>query len=535
MPTPPKSAPAGKFQFHWLSITRILWKSKVSLLVMSLVLSGAAVLIVRELPTTYKADCLLLVVEQKIPDKYVTATVNTDPQQRLAAISHLILSNQRLQSIIETFGLYKKERETMTIEQIMNRMREQDITLRLESGLSNTRPDAFRISYEARDPKLAADVANRLATLIIEENSRNREGHAEDTSQFIQVELQRAKQTLDGLEARVGQWKLSHNGELPEQESALSAALAGLQVRLQGNQEGLNRSDQSKALLENSLHQAESSLGTLERTVQEAKDLATRKGQTSIDPGTTAVPARLKTRREILTEELASLSQRYGDGHPEIRRRKAELAELPPDKEDTPKRTVSGTGQTSTAPQEPAVPPAITAAVLAERERVSSLRVQLSLAVKDFEAAKTERTRILREIEACQGRIDRLPIREQEIAALTRDYEMAKENYKSLLNNKLSAAMAADLERSQQGERFSLIDKARVPDQPYRPNRPVFYSLGIVLSIALSALVILGRRLPQDTMLGEWELTPGVIVLGRVPRIETSDRGLATLAPGATS
>jgi succinoglycan biosynthesis transport protein ExoP len=258
LPTPPpKPAPPGRFQLHWLSITRILWKSKFSLVALWLVLGLVCVAIVHQLPAIYKADCLLLVVEQKIPDKYVTATVSTDPQLRLAAISHLILSNEHLQNIIETFGLYKKEQATMTKDELINRMREKDITLRLESGLSNTRPDGFRISYEAKDPKLAADVANRLATLIIDENSRTRENQAEDTSQFIGGQLQHAKQTLDGLEARVGQWKLSHNGELPEQENALAASLASLQVKLQGNQEGLNRADQSKALLSTSLSLAE--------------------------------------------------------------------------------------------------------------------------------------------------------------------------------------------------------------------------------------------------------------------------------------
>jgi succinoglycan biosynthesis transport protein ExoP len=542
LPTPTPTPQAGRLQFHWLSITRILWKSKISLLSLWLAVGLALAAIIHELPAIYKAECLLLVVEQKIPDKYVSATVNnTDPQVRLAAISHLILSNQHLQNIIDTFDLYKNERETMTKDQLINRMREKDISLTLESGLSNTRPDAFRISYEAKDPKLAADVANRLATLIIDENSRTRESQAEDTSQFIGAELQRSKQSLDALESRVSQWKLTHQGELPEQENALSAAFASLQVKLQGNQEGLNRADQSRALLANSLSLAQSSFSTLERSAEEAKEQAKRRPQTTpvVDPITSLpAPAPVKTRRQILKEELAQLSLRYGEEHPEIRRRKAELAELPPDREEPPvpaKTPASGTSTSApaAAPSEPAVPSTITTAILAERERVSNLRVQLDLANKEFESAKAERVRILRDLEGTQARIDRLPLREQEMASLTRDYEMAKENYKSLLDRKLSASMATDLERSQQGERFTLIDKARVPDQPAKPPRKILYAVDGLLSLIISALVILARRLPKDTMLGEWELTPGVVVLGRVPRIETAKLGLAGASGGA--
>jgi polysaccharide biosynthesis transport protein len=538
LPTPNTPANAARFQFHWLSITRILWKSKIALVALWLVVGVALAAIVHELPAIYRAECLLLVVEQKIPDKYVTATVNTDPQIRLAAISHLILSNQHLQSIIDTFDLYKTERQTMTKDQLINRMREKDISLALESGLSGTRPDAFRISYEAKDPKLAADVANRLAALIIDENARTRENQAEDTSQFIGAQLQQAKQTLDTLESRVSQWKLTHNGELPEQENALSASFASLQVKLQGNQEGLNRADQSRALLANSLSLAQSSLSTLERSAEEAREQAKRRPQTAAPDPITGIPAPppAKTRRQELKEELATQSLRYGDEHPVIRRLKAELAELPPDKVEpapAPVKNTTSSTQATAAVSEPAVPQSILTAIMAEKERVSNLRVQLDLANKEFESSKAERVRIMREVEATQARIDRLPLREQEMAALTRDYEMAKQNYKSLLDRKLSASMATDLERSQQGERFTLIDKARVPEQPAKPPRRILYSVAAILSLAISALVILAKRLPKDTMLGEWELTPGVIVLGRVPRIETSALGLADASSGA--
>ncbi len=370
--------------------------------------------------------------------------------------------------------------------------------------------------------------------LINSENSRSRENQAEDTSQFIGAELQQAKKTLDGLEARVGQWKLSHNGELPEQENALSASLASLQVKLQGNQEALNRADQSRTLNANNLSLAESSLATLERSADEAKEQAKHVRATPVETAPVEAPVRPKTRREILKEELASLSQRYGDEHPEIRRRKAELAELPPDKEEppAPKRVVTANPQPA---NQEVVPASITAAIIAGKERIASLRVQLELSTKEYEAAKQDRVRIVHELEAAQAHIDRLPIREQEMAGLTRDYEMAKEHYKSLLDRKLSASMATDLERSEQGERFTIIDRARVPDQPYKPPRTVFYIVGVISSLLIGAVGILARRLPKDTMLGEWELTPGVVVLGRVPMIAASERGLSALPHGANS
>ena len=38
--------------------------------------------------------------------------------------------------------------------------------------------------------------------------------------------------------------------------------------------------------------------------------------------------------------------------------------------------------------------------------------------------------------------------------------------------------------------------------------------------------------LGQAGVLGEWELTPGIVVLGRVPKIETNSHKFAPATPG---
>jgi polysaccharide biosynthesis transport protein len=538
---PQRAQQLGPFGYHWRSIGRVLWEGKVSALAIWLTLTLAVVLVVRMLPSVYKADCLMLVVGQKIPEKYVASTVTSAPQERLAAISHLILSNERLESIISTFHLYEADRGAVPQEDIVKRMREKDIELTLEAGLSETRPDAIRISYQAKDPKTAADVTNRLASLIIAENSRSRQGRATDTSQFIESQLQEARQRLDKLEAQVSQFKVAHNGELPEQETSLNGSLARLQVRLQGNQEAVNRAEQSKILFENNLTQAESSLATLERSALEAKEAAKRKAAAAVaDPAAFGPLARPKTRAEILQEELASLRQRYGKDHPEIRRRVAELAELPVEKADnageTAKPSAANARAQAVLDQEAAALPAgLEAAIVVQKERVADLRVQRELTVKEIATTNAERQRIGQEIEADQARIDKLPIREQEMAALTRDYEIAKENYKSLLDKRLSAGMASEMESSQQGEEFTLIEPARTPQRPFKPKRELLYAAGGILSLAISVLVVLGIRLPQDKVVGEWELGPGVVILGRVPQIKPQKGRIVSFDTGGAT
>ena len=45
--------------------------------------------------------------------------------------------------------------------------------------------------------------------------------------------------------------------------------------------------------------------------------------------------------------------------------------------------------------------------------------------------------------------------------------------------------MAADLERHQEGENFSILDPANLPDKPSFPNRPMFALGGLAGGLAL--------------------------------------------------
>jgi uncharacterized protein involved in exopolysaccharide biosynthesis len=295
-----------------------------------------------------------------------------------------------------------------------------------------------------------------------------------------------------------------------------------LQARLQGDQEAVNRADQARILVEGNLSQAESSLAALQQAETEAKDVAKRKAAAAaaeaIAQAAAASAAKPKTRIEVLQEELASLQLRYGPDHPEIRRRQAELAELKAADAKNPK--VTPVPRPIAAPDLDATVTAnLATAILGQKERLADLRAKRELAVKEVSTSDAERQDIGKEIESLQARIDRLPLREQEMASLTRDYEIAKANYKSLLDKKNSAEMAADMENSQRGEEYTLVEPAHVPERPFKPKRELLYLGGAVLSLLIGLLAVLMVRLPRDKILGEWELGPGVVILGRVPQI----------------
>jgi polysaccharide chain length determinant protein (PEP-CTERM system associated) len=511
-----------KLELNPLSVLRALWKGKFWILAIVGLGAAAATYIVHSLPAIYRSEALILVDTQKIPERYVASTVNTEVQDRLMTIRQQILSTTRLLKIIENFNLYRDERKSMSQEEVIEKMR-LDISVNLEKGWTRDRPGAFRVGYTGRNPALITEVANQLAGLFIDENIRTREKQANGTAEFIDSQLQEAKKALDDLEAKVSQYKISHNGELPQQETSLAGTLSRLQVELQGNQDGINRAQQNKVMLQSALSMAEASESALARALEQRPNTRVDSSGRIVE---TVVP---KKRSELLQAQYDALSLRYKPGYKDMialqkeidRQKKLEETE---NAELAAKPKLTGTATPEATPEVPQNPLA-QEQLRRERERVENIKTQLSLLEKELAQRNTDRERILKSISQYTARLERLPVREQEMAAVTRDYELQKLHYKSLLDKKLSAGMATDMEHRMQAEKFTLLDPARVPEKPISPNRPFLRTLGIVISLGLALGLVFVKDLRSNRVQGEWELPAGVAVLGRVPFIRITGPG----------
>lgn len=509
---------AERFYLPPLSLLRAVWKRKLAVCLIA-VLGGAVTAgVAYKWPPTYKSETVILVESQRIPQTFVEATVNDDLKERLSNLSAQILAYSRLLEIVKKFDLYHKDRQTHAEEEIIEKMRG-DIDIQLVKGWSPERPGSFRISYEGRNPAVVALVANELGNLFIEENLRAREMQATGTSQFLDNQLADAKRRLEEQEAKLSQYKLEHQGELPEQENSLIASLNRLQTQLQGVQDGLNRAQQNKVLLENSLQSGQETAAVMARFAQTTGVSAASASSLGSDPRSI----------KSLEAQLAELRTRYTEDYPEVQSVKASLAEAKKraseldagaqSSKDQQAATGASTDAVANLDKVETDDPSLAATMAHERERLDDLKAQKTIASKQITTLNAERQQILAKIASIQAHVDRLPVREQQLASITRDYEITKANYKSLLDKKLAAGMAADMEKRQKSERFTMIEPARVPEIPSKPNRPLIAGIGALVSLLLAIAFPLGKAVQENVVLGEWELPKDILVLGRVPVI----------------
>ncbi len=504
-------------QFRPLSIIRALWRRKLLIIVLALLGTGATIALVSSMQPVYTARATILVESQKIPETFVPSTVQTALEARLDTLKEQVLSHDRLWGLIETLRLYEDERKTLTREEVVGLMRK-DISITLVRGWSARGPGAFRVEYETGRPEVAAEVVNRIGMFFVNENLRQRTSEAEGTSEFLDRQLAEAEARLRQQESKLAAFKVSHNGELPQQEPALLAGINQSRAELLGVQEGLGRAQQNKLILENSLADAEAILRERRQARQKAASRSAAEAANSVSAP--PPPSAL----EEAQRQLRSLRARYYDSHPEVERMLAEVARL--------RREEAEAAAAARTPQTPAAAGRTEAARTdlpatdgrqddrLEGNRIQDLRAQIALVTQEIERLESRRTRVLEEVAESQRRLQAIPVREQELAAVTRDYDTSKANYAALLNKKLAADIATNMERWQKSQKFMMLEPGQVPEKPTRPRRRLLIASGTAFSwlaaVALSFLL----ELKKNALLGEWELPASTNILACIPKMK---------------
>jgi len=443
------------------------------------------------IPAMYRSETMIIVEQQKVPEHYVVPNVAADLQQRLQSMTQQILSRTRLQGIIQTFHLYAGEGNVADSETLVERMR-QDIKIDLVSAPG--RPGeltAFKISYSARTPTLAQQVTGELTSLFIEENLRNRQQQSEDTTAFLQNQLEDARKDLAQQEQRLREFKTKYLGQLPEQLQSNVQILAGLQAQLQAASEARDHAQQQKLYLESLVQQ--------NRVLRSA----------SADSAA-AAPSSLDDELDKLKAQYADLSTRYTENHPDVLRLKQQIASTEKLKKQSDADVKAGKGSS-------------TATRMAQVGPIAQVEGQLKANELEISNRTDEVKRVQGEIDQYRGRLNLTPVREEELSAITRDHEQSKENYQSLLAKKMQSELATNLEKRQQGEQFRIIDPPSLPLKPYFPDRFKLslagMALGLVLALGLTTLMeTVAPRIYKEEDLRE--LIPAPVLAG-IPSLLT--------------
>src|SRR5947199_10653453 len=98
-----------------------------------------------------------------------------------------ILSRSRLQPIIENFGLYESERGRVHIEDLVARLRTAINIRAMEPtpGTQRGQAPGFFVDVTFDNPQMAQRICTQITSMFLEENARDREQKASQTTSFL--------------------------------------------------------------------------------------------------------------------------------------------------------------------------------------------------------------------------------------------------------------------------------------------------------------------------------------------------------------
>ena len=502
---------------------RILRRRRTLMLAVFLCLFAAAAVVALALPSVYRSTATILIKEQEIPQEFVRSTVTSFADERIQVISQQVMTRATLLDLVDKYDLYGKARQRDTSEEILDLMRRDIKLIPISAEVTDRRTGspvkstiAFSVSYDSESASNAQKIANELTTLYLNENVKNRQQKAAETTSFIDEELARVSEHISELEQQMSEFKKRNQGRLPELNATnqmgsertsaeiqrLERDITFLEERKMSLQTQLAETKPSAPLVgngglilepEDRLKSLQMQLTSLTGTYSEdypdvkrlRREIEVLKTETGLQDDATDREAKLSE----LQAQLSQLRQKYSEDHPDVvslKRAYAALEKAVRSGADGP-ADKAGTLRRVRKPDNPAY---------------INLAAQIDTVSAEMESMRTERDELRAKLAQLDVRLSQTPEVEREFLELARDMGSSRDRFRELREQQMKAQVAEQLERDRKAERFTLIEPPIFPEKPYRPNRGLILMMGFIMALVGSVGAAALRETIDQTVHG---------------------------------
>lgn len=453
-------------------------------------ISLAVYWIAMALPNEYSASAILLVEPQAVSERLVEAGAKgVDLNERLNLMTAEILSRTRLSRIIEELQLYREESKTLTRQEIVDEMRRhvsvRPVLPELTRGLRNAvspQINTFQVFFSSDSAKTAADVAQKLANDFIQEHIANRVRTTQTSLEFIANEESRLSTRIQEVDAALAEIKEKNEASLPE--------------NLGNNQRALERDLSELRYAQRQLDLVRSDLSFWDHQIRAAQSMGIEEDADALSP------ARRVQGLELQLKEL--VAKGYTERHPDMIALEAEIA--------SNRRALEAEASLAEADEGAPLMSFAEQSAAAERER-AELHVQ---------ALEQEVARIEVNLDELRANIAATPRVAEQLETFERQHKQLSQSLLSFSNLRLEAAVQADLERRQLGERFRILESAIPPREITSPDRGLILILGLIFGLAVGGVVgVISEGLdPSFHQERDLQSSVGIPVLAVIPSIQ---------------
>ena len=452
-------------------------------------------------PKVYQATSLLSYQQQKVSPNKMSPDLEAAIQDVVSTLTQIVTSRTSLENMITSYDLYPEARKRLPMEDVVDFM-VKDIEI-----LPSKKGDIFQINYSGDQPDKVVKVTNALAAKFIEENLKYREERAFETSSYASSELEMAKAVMDQKEEMMRDYKLKHYNELAEQRQINVERLISLQEQYQTQQNSIQEQERTRVMIQDQIANR--------RKLIASEAVIPAGGQANNQPSEVEAASHLSSADKLvqLQSLLQNLRVKYTENHPEVKRAKKLIAKLENDiaqgkgdegKENQPKQS----GVSGTVTSDPMI------------LQLETQLKSISLNIQNIEEEKIELKKSMAQYERW---VAAAPVREAEWSALTREYGELKRHYDFLVSSDLEAKSMLNLEKRQKGSQFKIVDSARMPEKPIKPDFMKILGMALLAGLGLGCAVPFARAFLDTSFrdVNDLEKYLGLQVACSVPQIET--------------
>jgi succinoglycan biosynthesis transport protein ExoP len=466
------------------------------------------------IPDVYQSEARVLIQSTIISQDYVRPADNVAPETRIAAPREQVLGRTFIEGIIQELQMFGYPSNQFSMDEAVS-------SLRNSTQVVSTSKDTFTLSFASTDPQLAQRYVSRVLEKLRQAGNSARQTRAVDADRFLDDQLRDTESKLRAQEEKIKQFKNAHLGELPQQATANMNALSQLNTQL--------------ASVENALQQGRDQGKLMELRAKEQKQLdiltsdlmSPAPDQLTAPTSTEQTNPQLASLHKSKQAELAALRIKYMPAHPDVERVSREVEAIKRQIEaaaqsepSTDALTLLGEGESKPVSQGDAAV-SNTDAMMG----IGMMELQLEAEALNQELAKREKEKrdILGQIKAYQARLNQGPTIEQELAALSLEYDIIRQQYTNLQTKKYQAEMTYSLESDGKNDIFRVIDEPNLPERPVFPNRIQIASMGLLGALLFGIGAAFGREMLDSTLGSETEVVsalsiPVLASISEIPR-----------------
>jgi len=397
------------------------------------------------LPKTYEASTTISIDVDSVLKPLIQGVGVFGNEDRIQNLKNEITSRNIIEKTVKKLGMDAHAKNPGQYDALIENIKKKiDVKNMNVTGRSES-PTMFNISYTGGDPKTVTQMVDTITSVYIDEHIKSRRTDTSEAYEFIQSQLVGYKNKLEESDKAIREFRERNPNLVPQSETTLMTRLEGLQSSKIETDITMKELMRKKENLQKQLS------GEKELTVA----IVTREGSP-------------QARLSYLNNQLMLLTAKYTENFPEVIKVRAEIEELKKQiAQAKDSRTEGGGSETS-----------------ALNPIYQQLREELAKTEAEIESLRGRSSELSRQHHEAQRIFGQMPKEQEEWTKLQRDRNAYQQIYDQLLQKLENARVSKEIEIKDKGGTFRIIDHAKLPLFPIKPNRIKMILLGIFLGIA---------------------------------------------------